>query len=328
MAGVVGLLALVATACGDGTPDTSAGGTSDASGTGGTVRVYTTVTQDTVDAVVALFEDANPGVEVEVFRAPTGEVNARIAAERREGGLRADVLWLTDPLSMLQFESDGLLRSFEPEGIDAIPGEFRTAASFGTRVLNIVLVHQAALETPPTSWQDLTRDLGGPVAVPDPGFAGSAFAALGWFAADADHGFAFLEDLAAAGAVQVQSPGDAVTGVAEGLYAAGLTLDRTARAAVDNGSPIDFLFPEPGAIALYSPIAVVEGSTSAPLAEAFAAFSITPEAQQAIAGTGWQPIRDDVDWPHPTTPAVTVDWEAAFADQADLLERWRAIVGG
>jgi iron(III) transport system substrate-binding protein len=75
----------------------------------GTLRIYTTVTQATVDSVVEGFSERYPDVDVEVFRAPTGELTARIAAEQREGGMRADVLWLTDPLSMQQYAGDGLL---------------------------------------------------------------------------------------------------------------------------------------------------------------------------------------------------------------------------
>ena len=77
----VALASMVLVACGD-------GGTA-------SLRIYTSVTQGTVDAVVAGFEEGNPGIEVEVFRAPTGELTARIAAEMREGGLQADLLWLT-----------------------------------------------------------------------------------------------------------------------------------------------------------------------------------------------------------------------------------------
>jgi hypothetical protein len=52
-----------------------------------------------------------------------------------------------------------------------------------------------------------------------------------------------------------------------------------------------------------------------------------PTAQTAIAGTGWQPIRADVDWPQ-TGPAATIDWAAAFNRQEELLDSYTAIFGG
>ena len=80
------LLVLVAAACGDDAADGA-----DEPSAGSTVRLYTSVTEETVDAVVSSFETANPDVQVEVFRAPTGDLNARIASEQEAGGVEADV---------------------------------------------------------------------------------------------------------------------------------------------------------------------------------------------------------------------------------------------
>ncbi len=295
----------------------------------GTLRIYTSVTQDTVDEVTALFTDTHPDIDLEVFRAPTGELNARIAAEKRdEGRMLADVLWLTDPLSMQQFEVEGDLAAWTPGNATAVPDEFREETFWGTRLLNMVLVHRDDLDPAPTSWHDLTDPVyEDGVVITDPGFAGSAFGALGYFALTDGFGFDFYEDLAANGAVQVSAPGDVVTGVAEGRFLAGMTLDKVAFDARDAGSPIAVVFPEPGAIAMYSPIAVVATTEFADGAEAFVEFVLTEPAQEAIADTGWQPVREDVTWDR-AGPTVVVDWDEAFDRQEELLERYRAIIGG
>jgi iron(III) transport system substrate-binding protein len=292
-----------------------------------TLRIYTSVTQDTVDAVQAGFQAEYPDVDVEVFRAPTGEINARIAAEEREGGVRADVLWLTDPLSMQAYDAAGSLRAWEPVGADALPEAFRTATFWGTRVLSMVIVHDPDLDPAPGTWWDLVEAAAaGGVAFPDPAFAGSAFAALAFFALTDDYGLDYLEALHDAGAVQVGTPGDVVAGVAEGQFAAGITLDYSARSAVEKGSPIVRVWPEPGAISLYSPIAVWSDS-QADAAEAFVEYVLTEEAQLAIAATGWEPARAGVPWPGEGT-RLTLDWTAAFNSQQELLDAYRAIFGG
>ena len=307
-------VALLVTSCG-----TGAGGDSEDA-----LRVYTSVTQATVDAVVAGFEAANPGVVVEVFRAPTGEVAARIAAELREGGLQADILWLTDPLSVQQYARDGLLREWTPDNIDVVREDYRTDTFFGTRVLNLVIVAAAGLDSTPQDWDDLI-DVDGVVAIPDPGFAGSAFGALGFFALSPDFGIDYYVSLRDNGAVQVRSPGDVVAGVAEGLYVAGITLDRTARAAVDDGSPVVMVWPESGAISMYSPIGVVDASESN-AAEPFVEYVLGEEAQTAIASTGWQPIRTDVEWPEFGAQRM-LDWDQAFERQDELLEEYHTVFG-
>lgn len=231
------VLAMLATACGS--PETTA--------TPGpeTLRIYTTVTEATVNAVVEAFGAEHPEVTVEVFRAPTGEVLARIAAEIREGGVEADVLWLTDPLSMQQYEADGLLRTWDPSEIGAVPESYRTGTFFGTRLLNMVMVHHPDLANPPTDWSDLAT-VEGVVAIPDPAFAGSAFGALAYFALTDAYGIDYYQSLKDNGAVQVQSPTDVVNGVAEGLYVAGMTLDQGARAAIADGSPLTLVWPASG----------------------------------------------------------------------------------
>ncbi len=293
-----------------------------------TVRVYTSVTQDTVDAVVAAFNDAHPDTDVEVFRAPTGELSARIAAEQREGGIKADVLWLSDPLSMEQYERQGLLAPVPQAATAAVDEQLRSDTYVATRILNMVVVHSTDLADPPAAWTDLTDPAyAQAVAVPDPSFAGSALGALGYFALSSDAGIDFYRDLAANGAVQVQTPDDVTTGVAEGQYAAGMTLDNSARTAADKGSPVELVAPEPGAIAITSPAAVVAGSDNEQAAAGFVEFIVTEPAQQAIADTGWEPVIDGVDWPH-ELPQVFPDWDAIAEDADGLLQQYRDAFAG
>lgn len=293
------------------------------------MRLYTSVTQDTVDAVLAAFATAAPEVTVDVFRAPTGELNARIAAERREGRVRADVIWATDPLSMQQYAADGILRSWTPTGASEVPATMRTEHFVGTRVLDMLIVSGLDVSPAPAAWLDLTSPAyRNAVAIPDPGFAGSAFGALAYFAQTPEFGFDYYRALKDNGAVQVSAIGDVVTGVAEGRFKAGLALDKPIRDAIAAGSPIKLVWPEPGGIAMYSPIGVVEGGENPTAGEAFVALVLSDAGQTAIASTGWRPIRPGIAGPPVEGREVTVDWTAAFDRQAELLETYRSIFGG
>ena len=296
-------------------------------GSDGTLRIYTSVTGDTVDAVVAGFEAAHPGVDVEVFRAPTGELAARIAAEQRQGGLRADILWLSDPLSIQQYEADGLLLAWAPRGVEAIPERFRAPTFWGTRVLTMVVVHGAGIPAPAKWWDLAGEAYTGGVALPDPGFAGSALGALGYFAMDPGYGMDFYRALAANGATQVSSPGDVVAGVAEGRFVAGMTLEATAVTAIEKGSPISIARPHPGAIGISSPVAVVAGSAGEASARDFVEYLLTVEAQEAIAATGWRPVREDVPWDR-SGGIVLPDWAQVYDRRLELLDDYSAVIGG
>ena len=97
------------------------------------------------------------------------------------------------------------------------------------------------------------------LAVPAPSVAASALGALGWFAADPGYGVGFYRDLKDQGAVQVTTPDDVTTGVAQGIYDAGMTTANSAYAA-KTPAPRDVVWPEPGAVAIYGPIALATDS--------------------------------------------------------------------
>lgn len=295
----------------------------------GTVRLYTSVTQDTVDAVLAAYATVAPDVTVEVFRAPTGELDARIAAELRSGQIGGDVLWGTDPLSVQSYASQDLLETWTPPEAASVPDAYQTDTFWGTRLLNMVIAHAADLADAPSDWEDLTdAAYADAVGIPDPGFAGSAFAALGFFASDPEIGIEYYQRLADNGAVQVQAVAEVLTGVAEGRFMAGMTLDKSARDVIAQGSPIEIAWPASGAIAIYSPVAVFADAQDLANGQHFANFLLTIEAQEAIASTGWQPIRDDVDGPPIDGDQVSPNWQEIFDGQEELLMEYRAIFGG
>ncbi len=322
---------LVLAACGgsgsDDADQTPAGSTGGSGKPAGEVTLYTSYNQPEVDALIAAYRDEVPAVTVKVFRAPTGELSARIAAEKRSGGVQGDVLLLSDPLSMQQFAAQDMLRSWRPAEQDAVPAEARSDTFWGVTTSNVVAVHQPGLEV--TDWHDLT----GPaftdaVALPDPNFAGSAFGTLGYFAFDDAFGLDYYRALKDNGAVQVAAPGDVVTGVAEGRFKAGMALDFVARAAIASGSPLEISAPAPGAIRLYGPMAVFQDTDNAKAAESFAGFLLTVPAQKVLAELDRHPIRADVPATAAEVDEVAPDWPAVFGQQDKLRSEYGAVFDG
>lgn len=326
-------LALVVAACSSGAPaQTTAARTSASGGSSAppSLTLYTSVTQNTVDSVVAGFKAAHPGASVTVFRATTGALNARLAADQRTGGVRADVIWGTDPLSMQAYSAQGLLRDKPIASPPGVPAQYETGALYPTRLLYVVIVARKGLSPLPASWSDLTNPAyRGKVAIPDPAAAGSALAALGYFASSPDYGMAYYQKLKANGAVQVATVPEVVTDVAQGRYEAGITLDSEARTAAAAGSPVQIVWPKPGPIALYSPIAVTSASKHSAAADSFLGYVLSSDAQKRIAATGWQPILPGI--AGPPIPAgitpVSADWAALFGEQKALLRQYQALFG-
>ena len=304
-----------------------AGCASDAGSHSKPLTVYTCANDAVEQAVVAAYEHGHPDSKVDVFRAPTGQLNARIAADLRGGGIRADVIWACDPLTMHNYDAQGLIRAWTPPATPS--AAYRTANSIGVDVLYLVaVVHKGV--PPPASWADLAQpQYRGGVAVPSPSFAASALGALGYFAAAPGYGMSYYEKLKANGAKQVNSPDNVLTGVAQGTYRAGFTLANSAYAAQQKGSPIEVVWPAPGAVAIPAPIAVTAKKRPAPQAADFAAFAASPAGQAAIAHAGaYVPTPGLPGPPLPAgSPIVFPDWPAMSADSVTLLARYAKVFG-
>jgi len=293
------------------------------------ITLYTCVSDETIQPVISSFESKNAGTEVKLFRAPTGDLNARIAGDVRSGGLQADVVWGCDPLTMQGYVDQDLVGGWIPDGADAIPAQFRTDDYVGVAVLYMVAVYHDGVPAP-SSWADLAGPQYDSVALPDPAVAASALGALGYFDQAPGYGLDFYSTLAERGAEQVSTPDDVTAGVAQGLYQVGITIANSAYLARDGGSPIEVVWPEPGAVAIYGPIALSQDSADSTLAQDFISYVISEPGQRVVADAGSYPTLPGVEGPEvpADAPVVYPDWPQITADKDALLRDYAQVFGG
>ncbi|MBA3529295.1 MAG: extracellular solute-binding protein [Propionibacteriaceae bacterium] len=304
------------------------GGGAQPAATSDSITLYTCVSDTTIQPVIKQFEAAKPGRKVNLYRAPTGDLNARVAGDVRSGGLKADVIWACDPLTMADYVSQGLVGGWTPQ--TDIAQNLRTADSVGVAMLYMVAVSHEGGPTP-QAWSDLTsKQYAGKVAVPDPKVAASALGALGFFAQSPNFKMDFYANLKKNGAVQVSTPDNVTTGVAEGVYQAGVTVANSAYTAQKKGSPIRVVWPQPGAIGIYGPAALAKNAANPATAKDFISYITSKEGQTVIGGAGSYPALADIKGP--TKPAgakvVSPDWSALATQKDTLLKDYQQIFGG
>ncbi len=305
-------------------------GTSDAgTGPSGALILYTCASENVEQALIAAFGKIHPEAKVKVFRAATGPLNAKIAADVRSGGVQADVIWTCDPLTMHNYDQQKLLKPWAPPNAADIPAAYRTANFTGIDVLYLTLVVHHGVPAP-SSWADLT----GPtyqnaVGLPSPKFAASALGMLGYLASAPGYGTDFYRKLKSNGAVQVDSPSDTLTGVEQGRFKVGVALANAAYLDQRKGSPIGVVWPKPGGIAIYSPIGITTKKDLSPFAEQFADFAAGPQGQKAMAdkntyvtlpGLGGPPIPAGA-------PVTSPDWPSLFGSSTKVLAEYSTIFG-
>src|SRR3954471_20539640 len=105
------------------------------------LTLYTCLSDESIQPIITAFEARDDGGQVDLFRAPTGELNARVPADARSGGLKADVIWGCDPLTVQAFVDQDLVGGWTPPDAAAIPAKFRTDDYVGAHVLYMVAVY-------------------------------------------------------------------------------------------------------------------------------------------------------------------------------------------
>jgi iron(III) transport system substrate-binding protein len=89
-------------------------------------------------------------------------------------------------------------------------------------------------------------------------------------------------------------------------------------------------WPEPGAVAIYGPIALATSSADSDVAKAFISFVVGDEGQRVLGGAGSYPTRPGA--PGPTipdgAPVVSPDWAAIGSDKETVLTEYQQVFGG
>lgn len=334
------MAALAAAGCGDDGSETArtAGGVTTTAAdraTGpatGTVRLYTSVPEPIARQLKEAFSRVAPGVDLDIFRATTGDVEARIATERQAGGVKADVLWVAEPSAYEGYKAQGLLARYSPAEPDKFPPGYidPDGTYVAARVINMVVAwNTQKMPGGLADWTDLHRpDVR--AAFPNPN-SGAALAAVKALTDRLDPDY--FTKFKAANGFQVTSNGAARDGIVSGEYDAAGVLDYMVRAAKAKGSPVELAYPSSGTVVIPSPVAITSTSQNPTAAKAFVDFLLSREGQQVVVDVGgFYPARTDVAPPKGSPPlsdikAISVDWKQLVKESDAITTRWAQIFG-
>jgi len=149
---------------------------SDEIGLSGKITVYTPMSDEQTTAYLNLFQKAYPDIGVNLVTISTGDILARLLAERADP--QADVVWGLSATSMTLLQWQDALSAYKPEGVERIYVQFRDAETipywvgFGAWMsafcVNMPLLEQLGLPKP-ESWADIFDPIyEGQIATPSP----------------------------------------------------------------------------------------------------------------------------------------------------------------
>lgn len=300
-----------------------------------TLTVYTSEPQAKIDEIVTAFEKANAGIHVQVFRAATGELKTRIAAEQQAGKINADVILAADVPTFQTYAADGVLAKLDVENAAALDAKFVDSEGHwvGTRIIPTVIAHNTgALSEGPASWASLTdAAYQGKIAMPNPDVSGAAaFNTAVWLQEPA-LGKAWLDKLVANEPTVLESNGPVGQAVAEGTAEIGIVVDYVARELAAKGSPIAVSYPSDGVPYVSQPAGVFADSANQAEANDFVDFLISKEGQELAVGQSYLPVREDAGVPAgaPALSEINLidpDLKKIAAGQAEAVDYFNSLL--
>ncbi|MCL6552142.1 MAG: ABC transporter substrate-binding protein [Firmicutes bacterium] len=275
----------------------AAGGTGPASAgpaVSGTFTLYTSESEDDINLLVGDFKRRHPGVDVKIFRAGSGPVVAKLQAELQGGRIQADVIWFADIAFFQDLARRDLLLAYAPPtGRRADPKLHYDGNRYHEvrLIFNVVAFNTNHVRFRPTSWWDLTLPrYRGRAGMPNPFVSGAAFAHVGTFASMREFGWDYYRKLKDNDAKILRANGDVLRALAAGEISIAQIVDFFVRAAKAQGSPVDHIWPQEGAVLVPTPIAIIKGTPNEAAAKAFLDYLYTPEAQRLFVQRAYVPV--------------------------------------
>lgn len=298
------------------------------------VLLYTSVPQELATQFTDAFMKKRPDIKVEIYRAGSTEVGAKLAAEREVGGIRADLLWLADaPIYYDLKKRSELLAYVSPEA-KAVPADLKDPGGLFTagRLINMIIAVNTdvtPLKDAPKSWKDFP-DVGKKAVMGNPLYSGSNFVTVAAFVRR-DGNWGWFERARAKGVAIVRGNSEAANALAGKEFGIAMTLDYIVAGLIKKGAPLAILWPSEGPISVPSPIAIIKGTKNPNGSKAFVDYVLSNEGQEFLVKQEVIPVRGDVKPPKGQPSAsqikfLPIPYEWAAENAADIREKFEKIM--
>lgn len=250
---------------------------------GGSLTVYSAGPRPLAEQICRDFEKSS-GIQVRLFSATSGQIMAKLEAEKYRP--RADVVILASQIAGEALAREGRLESLPAELQSEGNPAWNSESMVGTAAAAVgVAVRGEAVDRRADWWEWLRAGVEERMVMPSPSRSGTAGDfLLAWL--QHDDGFLW-EDFVQArrdgldfAAANNQAITQLLTGSHHVLFAA---VDYLIFNQIARGESLTLLYPEPGAVVVVRPGAIVAGSRNREAALQFLSWYLQPEAQNAVA---------------------------------------------
>jgi iron(III) transport system substrate-binding protein len=264
------------------------------------VVVYTSLENEEVVDYIEYAKKNLPDLEINAIRLSTGELGARMLAEKDNP--QADCIWGWAVTNMAEFVPKGMLKVYKPKGWDKIPANFKDPEGYWTAidlyaaafVINTKVMEAGKLPMP-KGWKDLLNPAyKDKIVMPNPASSGTGFLQIASLLTmmDPDYktkpiaqnkAWGFMKELDKNMAQYIKSGSKPAKMAAAGEFAMGLSFAFVYSSLKKQGFPVAMVMPEEGAGFELEANALMKGAKNEAAARKFLDWAISKQAMERYA---------------------------------------------
>ena len=309
------------------------------------VIIYTSLENEEVVEYLKLAKKELPDLDIQAIRLSTGELGARMLAEKDNP--QADLVWGWAVTNMSEFIPKGMLVPYKPKGWDMIPANFKDPKGYWTAIdlyaaaliPNTKVLEQKNLPMP-KGWNDLLNPVYKDMLImPNPASSGTGFLQVASLLVMLDPDYKnkpveenkawdFLKKLDKNMGQYIKSGSKPAKLTAAGEYAIGCSFAFVYASLKKKGFPVALVMPEEGAGFELEANALLKGAKHEAAAKKFLDWALSESAMKEYAkfklGVAYPGIPGPAGLPAlATIKLAPMDFPWQSKNRSKILEVWQ-----
>ena len=305
----------------------------------GDLLVYTALEDDELAVYIPAFKKAHPEINLKIVRDSTGIVTAKLLAEK--DNIQADVVWGTAATSLLVANELGMLKGYNPKGIEKVrkgmkdtqndPVRWVGIKAYVTGIVgNTIEMKQKNLPMP-KAYGDLLKPVyKGHLVMPNPASSGTGFLTVSAILQlmGEKKGWEFLDQLHQNIALYTHSGSKPAKMAGKGEFPIGLSFAYRGFKQRKKGEPVEVAFPAEGSGYEVEANALMKKPRIKKDAKTFLDWAISDEAMAMYAKV-YPIVATDIKvdapkgWPaNPMSVLIENDLQWAAENRKRILKQW------
>ncbi|WP_196593670.1 ABC transporter substrate-binding protein [Pectinatus sottacetonis] len=275
------------------------------------------------------------GIKVEQFQGTTGQILARLEAEK--GNPQADVIMLASWSDGLSLKKQNILLAYQPKNADKLTAKWQdnNHMIYGISASAVGVIYNTSIFPKlDADWNELATNpiYKNQMIIPDPKKSGSCKDFIdGWITAKGDNGWKILHEMAAQG-MHIRGANKAalssvLTGE-KGILIAGV--DYNAFSYIKKGEPIAIYYPKGGTVVNPRPAMILKAAPDQENAKKFMDYLLSKDAQKLIAAAYLLPGRNDIIQnnriPLSSITQIKTNWEQMTQQSTKIMKKFTALM--